>query len=54
MDPDEVARLIVRAAERNTTEAYLGRQAWWVNLGRRLGPRVMRKIMWRKFGIYQS
>jgi NAD(P)-dependent dehydrogenase (short-subunit alcohol dehydrogenase family) len=51
MDPDAVAEQIVVAMERNKDESYLGRQAWWVNLGRRMGPRVLRKVMWRKYGV---
>ena len=38
MDPDAVAEQIVVAMERNQGESYLGRQAWWVNLGRRMRP----------------
>lgn len=51
MDPEVVAEQIVVAMERNKDESYLGRQAWWVNLGRRMGPRVLRKMLWRKYGV---
>lgn len=51
MDPATVAEQIVVAMERNRAESYLGRQAWLVNVGRRVGPRVLRKMMWRKYGI---
>jgi short-subunit dehydrogenase len=51
MDADDVAERIVKSMERGTKEAYLGKQSWWVNVGRRVGPRVLRKVMWRKYGI---
>lgn len=50
-DPDIVAEEIIRAMERNQTETYIGRDAWWLNFGRRCGPRIMRRIMWRKYGV---
>ena len=51
MDPEIVAEQIIDAMERNKTESYIGKQAWWVNFGRRCGPRIMRRVMWRKYGI---
>ena len=54
MDPDDVAEQFIAAMERNKTETYIGKEAWWVNLGRRLGPRVLRKMMWRKYGIQEG
>ena len=50
-DPEYVAERIIQAMERNKTESYIGRDAWWVNIGRRIGPRILRKMIWRKYGI---
>jgi short-subunit dehydrogenase len=51
IDPEAVADEIVKAIERNKAESYIGRLAWWVNVGRRVGPRGLRKILWRRFGV---
>ena len=51
IDPDMVAEAIVTAIARNQSESYIGRLAFWVNMGRRLGPRMLRKVLWRRFRV---
>jgi NAD(P)-dependent dehydrogenase (short-subunit alcohol dehydrogenase family) len=51
IDPDYVAEEIIKAIAGNKTESYIGRLAFWVNMGRRLGPRMLRKVLWRRFGV---
>jgi len=50
---DEVADAVVKSLVRNRTEKAVGSASWWVWLGRRLMPRMVRFFMQRKVWKYQ-